>query len=56
MSAVMTPEAGEGTGPTRDGMLAELARLRDCAAGQGMEGLRDLLDAVAQAMTAMAEG
>ena len=55
MSGATMPETGELLGPTRAGMLAELARLRDCAAGQGMDAVRDLLEAIAAAMMATAQ-
>ena len=54
MSAGITADIADGV-TTRDGVLAELNRLRACAALQGMSTLRELLDAVAEEMMAPAK-
>lgn len=56
MSAGITADTRDAAAPTRDGIVAELHRLRACAAQQGMDALRDLLDAVAEEMMAPAKG
>jgi hypothetical protein len=49
MSAEISTDLAGGTA-TRDGVVAELGRLRACASLRGMDRLRDLLDAIVDEM------
>jgi hypothetical protein len=49
-------EGGMDPAPTQEGMLAELAALRDCAAGQKMATLPDFLDEITRCLAALLDG
>ena len=55
MPAGISADLADGSA-TRDGVLAELSRLRACGALRGMSQLRDLLDAIADEMMTPAKG